>query len=387
MDPETRRQLEEQLSAYLDGELTEPQRAVVEAFLAEDADARRLLDELKTTVEALKGLERAEASEQFSRNLRARLERRALLGNQRTGRTAPPPIPSRLGRWMAAAAVLALAFVGTFVTWTVTHQKNGPLPTKFALRDKVDVERTSEAPAPSDAVPMTPGAIPDRAAEERRGRDVRSVLYDEQAPPALQDDAADTSVTAVAPADKPQRWLLGRPRPTEEALSLSEAERKAAPVPPPVAVGLPAPRAEREEAIQPQRIRSDKDVRWPYVFQMGPEGGATQGATSSADLLPAAQAPFPAPAPHAIGPFLKSAGCAAASQPADDTQPNRPVAVGAAFGLGETVPAAIDRYPVPPPLLATQPAPPSATQSATAPAPMSRPAEAPPSPATRPVPF
>jgi len=145
MNADERRQLEEQLSAYLDGELTEPERARIEAFLAENAEARRLLEELAATVAGLKALPRARASEEFSQNLRARLERRALLAGGPSAQTVPPPLPSRFGRWITAAAVLALAFVGTFVTWSVSRQEPDT-PRPRLVRQVAHEGETSESP-------------------------------------------------------------------------------------------------------------------------------------------------------------------------------------------------------------------------------------------------
>ncbi|MCA9516818.1 MAG: hypothetical protein KC635_17875, partial [Myxococcales bacterium] len=46
---------EHQLTAYLLGELSADERARVDAWLARDADARALLDELRGTIALLEG--------------------------------------------------------------------------------------------------------------------------------------------------------------------------------------------------------------------------------------------------------------------------------------------------------------------------------------------
>ena len=210
MDSESRRQLEAQLSAYLDGELTEAQRSAVEAFLAEDADARELLEELKTTITALQGLDRAETSAQFASNLRARLERRALLGDKGPGRSSPPPLLSRMGRWTAAAAVLALAFVGAYVTWSVSHPKDAPPTQQFALREATDEADTdslaedflAEADAPGMEPQDAPRQAPARIADERMALRARPTR-----------DARDAMETMKAAAQPPEMAEAEKERP------------------------------------------------------------------------------------------------------------------------------------------------------------------------------
>lgn len=142
MDAKQRQALEEQLSAYLDGELTAEQRARVETFLAENEDARRLLDELQSNIAALQSLPRAKASDVFTEELRSRLERRALLGGDRGSEIRPPSLPSRFGRWVAAAAVVAMAMVGGYVTWSVSHQPE--VGQRYALLDEQKNDRKEQ---------------------------------------------------------------------------------------------------------------------------------------------------------------------------------------------------------------------------------------------------
>src|SRR5438552_55552 len=113
MTPDERAQLESDLSAYLDGELTGPERAQVEAFLAEYPEARSLLDELRLTAESVHSLPRAQAAEELLEGLRSRLERRALLeAPALPDEAVPPPSGPSWMKWMAAAAVIGLT-VGT----------------------------------------------------------------------------------------------------------------------------------------------------------------------------------------------------------------------------------------------------------------------------------
>ncbi len=135
MDAERREYLEMQLSAYLDGELTPQEAAEVEAWLASDPQAERLLASLRATVEAVHSLPRARASEELLGNLRTRLERQALLEVARPAEVVTrSPAPS-WGKWVAAAAVIGLTFVAGYFTWTLRneHQSAGR---QYAVQDE-----------------------------------------------------------------------------------------------------------------------------------------------------------------------------------------------------------------------------------------------------------
>src|SRR5437868_3019343 len=99
-----RQRLIEQLSAYLDDELTPAQRREVEAFLAGEEEARALLSELRAMSQALRELPRAKASERLLEGVRTRLERDALLGRSQSRAVAPAGY-SRGLRWLGAAAI------------------------------------------------------------------------------------------------------------------------------------------------------------------------------------------------------------------------------------------------------------------------------------------
>src|SRR5262245_312418 len=96
---------DELLSAYLDGELPDEERRTVEARLASDPEARKLLDELRQTAAAVRGLPRRSAPAGLANAVRARLERGALVSESR-----PAPVESKSpliwGRRFAYAAVL-----------------------------------------------------------------------------------------------------------------------------------------------------------------------------------------------------------------------------------------------------------------------------------------
>jgi site-specific recombinase XerC len=123
------KKISERLSAYLDGELSDAERARVEAALEQDPQLVRLLAQLRATRKLLHGLDRSQAGEDFVSRVMARVERRDLLG--RSMEMAAPQA-RHWTRWLAAAAVLLVtAGVGVFVATVI----NSPDFTELANRE------------------------------------------------------------------------------------------------------------------------------------------------------------------------------------------------------------------------------------------------------------
>ena len=102
------------LSAYLDGELTSEEIALVESHLESSEESRRRLDELRTLSEYLVAIQPESAPE-------------ALRGTLDTPQpTSPPATGTYRGRWIAAAvAVVALVMVATIPQMSF----RSPMPT------------------------------------------------------------------------------------------------------------------------------------------------------------------------------------------------------------------------------------------------------------------
>ncbi|NLX23663.1 MAG: hypothetical protein GXY55_18575 [Phycisphaerae bacterium] len=172
MHAREREELEAQLSAYLDDELPAKERALVESWLEHDREAQALLEDLRAVRTGLQALPRTQGSAELIEQMRSRLERRALLGEEgpvgEVIRT--PSLPGR--RWVAAAAVIALTFVAGYVTWSFrepelplagdrlasaprpeaqTAFRRVPSETANASREKVEV---SPPAAPASAQPL-----------------------------------------------------------------------------------------------------------------------------------------------------------------------------------------------------------------------------------------
>ena len=82
------------LTAYVLGELEEPERAAVEAALAEDGAARRAVEEIRAAARLLEEELKKEAAPALTESQRRRIEQRAR------------PASHRRLRWLAAAAAV-----------------------------------------------------------------------------------------------------------------------------------------------------------------------------------------------------------------------------------------------------------------------------------------
>lgn len=97
----------EQLTAYLDGELSAQERLEVEALIARDPGAASLLNSLRQVAESVAALPREAAPTDLPAAVQDRLARRALLGGQDSTRVDLPPLVMWMNR-LAVAACLAL---------------------------------------------------------------------------------------------------------------------------------------------------------------------------------------------------------------------------------------------------------------------------------------
>ncbi|MCB9852953.1 MAG: hypothetical protein H6819_07645 [Phycisphaerales bacterium] len=131
----------ELLTAYLDGEVTDAERAEVESLLASDPAARRLFNELKQTSELVAGLPKSAVPGNFSDGVVARLEREALLGADR--------VQARgwtFGNWSAlAASILLVVAAGWWILPQVERMRPANVAREMAATDaEVESSRTGE---------------------------------------------------------------------------------------------------------------------------------------------------------------------------------------------------------------------------------------------------
>lgn len=194
----------EQLTAYLDGELSDADRLEVESLLQRDPEARRLLEELRRTSRLVASLPRGTAPAGLPGSVMARLERRELLGE--TSVQAKPPTRSSLEwvRPLAVAAGFALLLTASWLS--MIHLRSASRPTSPAV-----LANKSGAPAESAAQSEPPRAEPPEQlafADKRKGDlDLASSRGRAAARPSAAEQRRSTpaapSPAALSPAAAP----------------------------------------------------------------------------------------------------------------------------------------------------------------------------------------
>lgn len=119
----TREQLEELLSAYLDDEVTDQERALVERVVREDASSRRILDELRQTRDLIGALPSHSAPPDLADEIDGLIERGALLDQPMTPQTAQRSHRGPLRVFLGIAAMLVI-MVGSGIWFSAIASKN-----------------------------------------------------------------------------------------------------------------------------------------------------------------------------------------------------------------------------------------------------------------------
>lgn len=131
----------EQLTAYLDGELSGAERAEVERLLERDAEARALLEELRETARLIGTVPKEFAGMGFNEAVRARLERSSLL-DEVTSR--------RMNWWKPMALAASLVIVCTIGYFGMEKLQKERERQVFALADKEEPGRPVVKSLPSE---------------------------------------------------------------------------------------------------------------------------------------------------------------------------------------------------------------------------------------------
>lgn len=215
MTPEELEQLEEQLSAYVDGELTADERSKVEAALAESPEARQRLEELRQVSRLVGTLPRGEAPEDLHEALFARLEREQLYDSTETPTLAPatPPGALSFGRLVGAAAVILLAVLTGYLTIDFV-QESHRRPVEIADAGKVgepgdDLEIEKGTPAedapkrPTDKPSVESPLAPKKSVIASRDEDKpESLGYAVAEPPAAKPALPKEAIAQTDAASK-----------------------------------------------------------------------------------------------------------------------------------------------------------------------------------------
>ncbi len=165
--------LDEWLSAYLDGELTEKEAQLVEGALREDESARRRLTDLRRTVSLVTGLPRHAAPPTLADEILARLERTELLGDVEQSNTLKPRRRWRVPMWTSLAAALGLSVLGGWWMF-LSPQRPSSVLTEAKLSPSTGEKDATASPAAladgtateSDRI-ASRGAVPTRSSDEK----------------------------------------------------------------------------------------------------------------------------------------------------------------------------------------------------------------------------
>ncbi len=146
-----------QLSAYLDGQLTQRQKEKLEKALAENPALRAELEALKATASLLRRLPRESAPSDMAEGILAHLERQRLLHQGEHHHMERPSLG-----WLRYVAAAAVVVVGVGIgIYLLTVTRNGG-PAKFDDSAGPPLARNLEP-----AIPSVPGA--DKNARDRSG--------------------------------------------------------------------------------------------------------------------------------------------------------------------------------------------------------------------------
>ena len=155
----------ELISAYLDGELTADERSRVEQALLDDADLRRMFDELRMLCATVQSLPLAHPAAGLAERVLRQAERRMVLGPDEPRDTVDskpldarfdaatssvPPRRSMQGWWVAIAAIAsaaALLVVALSLPQTLYHEAASTTVAKADIESSGDAATREAAPA------------------------------------------------------------------------------------------------------------------------------------------------------------------------------------------------------------------------------------------------
>lgn len=272
MTDETR-QLE-QLTAYLDGELSDTEREQVEAMIARDPSARRLLEELRRTARFVSDLPRAPAPPGLSAEITARLERAALLGESADARPVKFSVWARV--FVAAAALAIIVTSGWLLLPDIPRRIASESPVALVTRaaPKSEAGPTERVDALDREGPSVQTFRQNIRGEESPESDTSGlrpagpVAMGENAPRAgAADEAGSFDLRTTARTDSAHSGEM------QLGAALESAEKSAT-----VADGVAATRD--SSAATPMALRQPPVTSRPAASQPTSQPAATQPATS-----------------------------------------------------------------------------------------------------------
>lgn len=199
-----RERMEELLSAYLDDELEGHERDAVTRFLAQDARARQLLEELRMTANLVSALPRHSAPESIVADVQSQIERQALLGDEPAAAVSHGQGRRTLFVFLSLAAMLAIMIP---MGWYLAAQSSKKLVRNMLAKTDGGIEEMRSADDRSS------GDAGHALTAQRTGREVRTS-------PTPRKDGRTSADTGIKPDAETS---LASPRSTATQ-SLAEAE-------------------------------------------------------------------------------------------------------------------------------------------------------------------
>ena len=144
-----RYQFEDAISAYLENELSLSERQAFETYMNANADAKELVDTIRSTMKSMKNLPVIKTSDNFISNLSRRIE---FEKNRPSKKIVKRPSKSLFGFTPLYAGLMTL-LVASFITvgvnlWPV-NEKSVDIAPAFT-------ENVSETPKPASTLPTVP---------------------------------------------------------------------------------------------------------------------------------------------------------------------------------------------------------------------------------------
>jgi len=233
----------EQLSAYMDGELSESDARRLEQAIQDDAELAKELGQLRATRELVRNLPRRRAPEDFAAGVLERAARQRLLGSASVQMQSRP---LQWGRYLAAAAVLLIAAgIGAVIVatlWSPSFEDRIAATGPGGPTDRLAMD-LAEAPADPDL---------DEGSADRKSKSGEAMLLK-----ALKEAPSDGSGPTAMPA--PSAKLTDERKKTEGHDRLEEeSSRRALAEAGKVEINtddLPATRRDVEKALLRNAIR------------------------------------------------------------------------------------------------------------------------------------
>lgn len=202
----TREQLEELLSAYLDDEVTDQERALVERVMRDDASARRILDELRQTRDLIGALPSHSAPPDLADEIEGHIERRALLDEPVSSRMTDRSHRGPLRVFLGIAAMLVF-MVGSGIWFAAIASKKHQQ--QFAQNQIKDESLTKAKSTAIEAAKVADDSTGDASAyTARAGAPAKSVeTFRRENLSASGESKADSSGLAIALEKKLEKDL------------------------------------------------------------------------------------------------------------------------------------------------------------------------------------